>query len=185
MCVARRRKRALLQLSQFTPVQYPKGLRYRGVGWYENPGEHVLMCSPAPLVERCLTDLTKNCPPPAVPLPASLGTMSHTKLPWPCLFSVMLQLLYTTHAMRRKKSCMCCSRFFSVDFWSNFYLQNTWVRLAQVFLGPLCVEMGFYTDISWESRCYIEINIWAQFYKILLLFEVPYWPGVKAMPGKS
>ena len=23
----------------------------------------------------------------------------------------------------------------------------------------LCVEMGFYTDISWEPRCYIEINV--------------------------
>ena len=25
--------------------------------------------------------------------------------------------------------------------------------------GALCVEMGFYADISWESRCNIEINI--------------------------
>ena len=24
---------------------------------------------------------------------------------------------------------------------------------------PLCVEMGFYADISWESRCNIEINV--------------------------
>ena len=23
----------------------------------------------------------------------------------------------------------------------------------------LCVEMGFYADISWESRCNIEINV--------------------------
>ena len=23
----------------------------------------------------------------------------------------------------------------------------------------LCVEMGFYVDISWESRCNIEINV--------------------------
>ena len=23
----------------------------------------------------------------------------------------------------------------------------------------LCVEMGFYADISWESRCNIEVNI--------------------------
>ena len=28
---------------------------------------------------------------------------------------------------------------------------------------PLCVEMGFYVDISWESRCNIEINVWAHF----------------------
>ena len=45
--------------------------------------------------------------------------------------------------------------------------------------------MGFYTDISWESRCNIEINVWAHFYKILLVSEVPYQPGVKGMPGKS
>ena len=24
---------------------------------------------------------------------------------------------------------------------------------------PLCVEMGFYADISWESICNIEINV--------------------------
>ena len=24
--------------------------------------------------------------------------------------------------------------------------------------GALCVEMGFYADISWESRCNIKIN---------------------------
>ena len=27
----------------------------------------------------------------------------------------------------------------------------------------LCVEMGFYADISWKSRCSIEINVWAHF----------------------
>jgi hypothetical protein len=51
--------------------------------------------------------------------------------------------------------------------------------------GALCVEMGFYADISWESRRNIEINVWAHFYKILLVFEVPYWPQVKWMPEKS
>ena len=25
--------------------------------------------------------------------------------------------------------------------------------------GALCVEMGFYADISWELRCNIEINV--------------------------
>ena len=25
--------------------------------------------------------------------------------------------------------------------------------------GALCVEMGFYADIFWESRCNIEINV--------------------------
>ena len=49
--------------------------------------------------------------------------------------------------------------------------------------GALCVEMGFYADISWESRWNIEINVWAQFYKILLVFEVSYQPRVKGMPG--
>ena len=24
--------------------------------------------------------------------------------------------------------------------------------------GALCVEMGFYADISWKSRCNIEMN---------------------------
>ena len=50
--------------------------------------------------------------------------------------------------------------------------------------GALCVEMVLYADISWESRCNIEINVWAHFHKILLVFEVPYQPWVKGMPGK-
>ena len=25
--------------------------------------------------------------------------------------------------------------------------------------GALCVQMGFYEDIFWESRCNIEINV--------------------------
>jgi hypothetical protein len=29
---------------------------------------------------------------------------------------------------------------------------------------PLCVEMGFYGDILWESRFNIEINVGAHFY---------------------
>ena len=44
---------------------------------------------------------------------------------------------------------------------------------------------GFYVDISWESRCNVEINVWAHFCKILLVFEVPYWPWVKRMPEKA
>ena len=43
--------------------------------------------------------------------------------------------------------------------------------------------MGFYADISWESRCGIEINVWPHFYKILLVFEVPNQPRVKWMPA--
>ena len=51
--------------------------------------------------------------------------------------------------------------------------------------GALCVEVGFYADISWESRHNIEINVWAHFNKILLAFEVPYRPRVNWMPEKS
>ena len=51
--------------------------------------------------------------------------------------------------------------------------------------GALCVEMGFYTDISWESRCIIEINVWTHFYEIFLVLEVLYKPKVQEMPGKS
>jgi hypothetical protein len=45
--------------------------------------------------------------------------------------------------------------------------------------------MGFYVDISWESRCYIEINVWAGFDKILLVFEVHFHPRVKGMTVKD
>ena len=48
----------------------------------------------------------------------------------------------------------------------------------------LCVEIGFYADIFWESTCNIEIN-GAHFYKSLLVFDVPYRPQVKGMSGKS
>ena len=52
--------------------------------------------------------------------------------------------------------------------------------------APHCVlKWGFYANISWESRCNIEIYVWAHFYKILLVFEVPYQPWVKGMSGKS
>ena len=53
--------------------------------------------------------------------------------------------------------------------------------------GALFVEMGFYADISWESKCNIKINVWAHFYKILLVYEVTYYPKpqVKWMTGKS
>ena len=44
--------------------------------------------------------------------------------------------------------------------------------------GALCVEMGFYAEISWESRWNIEINVKADIYKILVVFEVPCQPQV-------
>ena len=34
--------------------------------------------------------------------------------------------------------------------------------------GALCVEIGFYADISYESRCNRKIKVWAHFYKILV-----------------
>ena len=34
--------------------------------------------------------------------------------------------------------------------------------------GALCVEIGFYVDISLESRDNSEIKVWAHFYKILV-----------------
>ena len=43
--------------------------------------------------------------------------------------------------------------------------------------------MGFYVDISWESSCNIEINVWAHFYKVVLVLRN--WPQIKGMPGKS
>ena len=155
MCVARRRKRALLQLSQFTSVQYPKGLMCKDVGRYVNSGAHILMCSPSTLVERCLTDLPKTKgrgggelpPPPPPPL------LSPFRRPWVHeSYKIALTMSLLSHATaplhntcneKKKKSCMCCSRFFSVDFWSNFYLQNTWVRLAQVFLGHCVLKWSF------------------------------------------
>ena len=48
--------------------------------------------------------------------------------------------------------------------------------------GALCFEMGFNAEIFWELRCNIEINVLAHFW---LVFEVPYRPRVKGMPGKS
>ena len=36
----------------------------------------------------------------------------------------------------------------------------------------LCVEMGFYTDVSWELRCNIEINVWAHFFVLFLKYLI-------------
>ena len=48
----------------------------------------------------------------------------------------------------------------------------------------LCVEMGMYADISWESRCNIEI---LKCLSSLLLDFVAFWsqPQVKMMPRKT
>ena len=69
--------------------------------------------------------------------------------------------------------------------------RKVWKSVMPVFFlvgiipPPQCVEMGCYAGISWESKCNIEIDVCAHFYKILLVFEVPYQPRVKWLPGKS
>ena len=73
---------------------------------------------------------------------------------------------------------------FNYDIFTNSSIAQQGPRIMRG-EGALCVEMGFYVDIFWESKCNIEINAWAQFYKILLVFEVPYQPLVKGMPVKS
>ena len=50
---------------------------------------------------------------------------------------------------------------------------------------PLCVEMVFYVDISWDSRCNIEIKAWPHIYKILLVSELAYGPRVKGCLDKA
>ena len=40
------------------------------------------------------------------------------------------------------------------------------LTLSQLGGGSLCVEMGFYANISWKARCSIDINICAHFLKI-------------------
>ena len=48
------------------------------------------------------------------------------------------------------------------------------LRLQDEGPGSLCIEMGFYADISWGSRCSIGIDVGAHFYEVLLVFEVFY-----------
>ena len=45
--------------------------------------------------------------------------------------------------------------------------------------------MGFYEDISWESRCCSEIKVWGYLCQILVVFEVHAQPRVKGMSGNS
>ena len=54
-------------------------------------------------------------------------------------------------------------------------------KTSAFFRGALCDEMEFYGDISRESKCNIEINVWAHSHKILLV----YLPRVKMMPEKT
>ena len=45
--------------------------------------------------------------------------------------------------------------------------------------------MGFYANISWESRWTSEMKVWGHLCHILVVFEVPAWPQVKEMSGTS
>ena len=49
----------------------------------------------------------------------------------------------------------------------------------------LCAGMGAYTDISWESKCNIEIEVWANFCQILVFFEDPCQLRDKGMSENS
>ena len=49
---------------------------------------------------------------------------------------------------------------------------------------PTVLWMGFYADISWESRCCSEIKVWGHFCQIFVDFEVPAQP-LKGMSGNS
>jgi hypothetical protein len=61
-------------------------------------------------------------------------------------------------------------RWFRVVGRSENLERQMWWALSAPPPPSLCVEMGFYEDISWESRCNIEINVWVYFYKLLLVF---------------
>ena len=51
---------------------------------------------------------------------------------------------------------MCWYYWIKISFrWQD---HNNLYRYRDGGRGALCVEMGFYADISWESRCNIEIN---------------------------
>ena len=50
---------------------------------------------------------------------------------------------------------------------------------------PTVFWMGFYTDISWESRCSSKIKVWGHLSQILVVFEVPGRTRVKGMSWNS
>ena len=72
----------------------------------------------------------------------------------------------------------------SHDFSFPFAMSKGRRKVCKSRGGTVC-WMGFYVDISWESRCSSEINVWINFYQILLVFEVPSWLQVKRMSGNS
>ena len=51
--------------------------------------------------------------------------------------------------------------------------------------GGTVFWMGFYADISWESRCSNEIKVWGHLCQILVVFKIPAQPRVKGMSGNS
>ena len=90
--------------------------------------------------------------------------------------------------LRLAKRGIFTPSYLPASFWDSFLP----LHLPQVSqchrklrkLGALCVEVGFYADISWESKCNIEINVWGHFFKLVsLAFEVPYQS--KRIPIKS
>ena len=82
------------------------------------------------------------------------------------------------------------SKYYQAHLWSlgqedQQSRQVLAATLALIFqTGALCVEMGFYMDISLESRCNVDKCL-SSLCHILLVFEVPYRPQGKGMPGKN
>ena len=96
----------------------------------------------------------------------------------------MLLCKLTPSQVARKMS----SEIFDFVTWDHTLLpQACWNRGAGKAAGggALCVGMGFYADISWESRCSSEIKVWINYQQILVVFEVPSQPRVKAMSGNN
>ena len=63
-------------------------------------------------------------------------------------------------------------------YWKNT-MQGRWILGIRG--GGTVFWMGFYVDISWESRCCNEIKVSGHWCKIFVVFEVPAWPLVKWM----
>ena len=49
-------------------------------------------------------------------------------------------------------------------------------KVLVLLLSPtqLCVQIEFYGAISWESSCKSVIKVWADFYQIKVVLEVPH-----------
>ena len=87
---------------------------------------------------------------------------------------VMLVLTLTFMKMQITLHCTLKVRKFQNEIVLYFILPPPLPPPTACWNGILC-------GLSWESKCNIQINVWAQFYKILLDFEVPYQPRVKEL----